>query len=378
MLRSDAEEIGVSYASRLVGRFAAETIKSYFKKGQLITAEIADAIEEDETVDGVKIMSALSCASVRGVSQKSYGIDPATGEIVADHHPVGVIAAQSIGEPGTQLSLDSKHRSGAVLADDTAQGLCRVEELFEVRTPKGQAYLTEISGVANTWEEGDHYIVQVTADDKEKVTLKLGERKSHIASGADVAAGDVVAALEDASEPLIAPMAGKAQVTNKAIVISPTSQSIVRYEIPGFKQLLVTDGEKVVAGQRLTNGSVNLHDLMRLQGVESTQRYIMNEILRIFAAQGQNIADKHLEIIVRQMFSRVQIEEAGDSEFVTGDVVSKLAVVEANEALVADNKQPAKSNAVATRNNQSFVVDRFIPKCCLLPRYHSCTHCCCY
>ncbi|MEI9914168.1 MAG: hypothetical protein WDN66_04290 [Candidatus Saccharibacteria bacterium] len=99
-----------------------------------------------------------------------------------------------------------------------------------------------------------------------------------------------------------------------------------------------------MAGQKLTNGSVNLHDLIRLQGVESTQRYIMNEILRIFAGQGQNIADKHLEIIVRQMFSRVQIEEAGDSEFVTGDIVSKLAVVEANEKLVKEKKQPAKVN----------------------------------
>ena len=117
---------------------------------------------------------------------------------------------------------------------------------------------------------------------------------------------------------------------------------MVRYEIPGFKQLQVKDGDKVVGGQRLTNGSINLHDLMRLQGVEATQRYIMSEILKIFAAQGQNIADKHLEIIVRQMFSRVQIEEAADSEFVTGDIVSKLAVVEANEALVADKKKPAK------------------------------------
>jgi DNA-directed RNA polymerase subunit beta' len=125
-------------------------------------------------------------------------------------------------------------------------------------------------------------------------------------------------------------------------MILPTSQSAVRYEIPGFKQLMVKDGDKVVAGQRLTNGSINLHELMRLQGVEATQRYIMNEILRIFASQGQNIADKHLEIIVRQMFSRVQIEESGDTEFVTGDIVSKLAVVEANEQLVAQGKQPAK------------------------------------
>ena len=344
MLRSDAEEIGVSYASRLTGRFAAETLKGFIKKGELFTPVVAETIDADKTIDGVKIMSALSGTSVRGVSRKSYGVDPATGLLVADHHPIGVIAAQSIGEPGTQLSLDSKHRSGAVLADDTAQGLSRIEELFEVRTPKGQAYLTEISGLANTWEEGDKYIVQVTADSKEKVTLKLGERRAHIKSGTDVMIGDVVAALEDASEPLVAPMSGKATVTDKAVVITPTASSVVRYEIPGFKQIMAKDGENVIAGQRLTNGSINLHDLIRLQGVEPTQRYIMNEILRIFAAQGQNIADKHLEIIVRQMFSRVQIEEAGDSDFVTGDVVSKLAVAEANELLVADKKHPVKFN----------------------------------
>jgi DNA-directed RNA polymerase subunit beta' len=344
MLRADASYIGVPYASRLAGRFAAETRKGFTKKGELITAEAAEKIEADESQDGVKIMSGLSCTNVRGVSQKSYGIDPATGELVANNHPIGVIAAQSIGEPGTQLSLDSKHRSGGAIADDTAQGLSRIEELFEVRAPKGQAYMTEISGVANTWEEGDHYVVQVTADDKEKVTMKLGERKAAIASGTDVVAGDVVAALEDASEALIAPMGGKAQVTNKAVIITPTKQSVVRYEIPGFKQLIIGDGDKVISGQRLTNGSINLQDLIRLQGVEPTQRYIMSEILKIFAAQGQNIADKHLEIIVRQIFSRVQIEEAGDSEFVTGDIVSKLAVVEANEALVADKKQPAKYN----------------------------------
>lgn len=342
MTRADSAEIGVSYASRLEGRYVAEKVADHLKPGELITHAIAEKIDADEKIDNVKIMSALSCTSVRGVGQKSYGVDPATGLLVASHHPIGVIAAQSIGEPGTQLSLDSKHRSGAVLADDTAQGLSRVEELFEARTPKGQAYLTDISGLANAWEEGDHYVVQVTADEKENVTLQLGERKAHLASGSDVAIGDVVAALEDGSEPLIAPMAGKIELTDKAVVITPTKQSVLRYEIPGFKQLFVKDGEHVVAGQRLTNGSINLHDLMRLQGVESTQRYIMNQILQIFAGQGQNIADKHLEIIVRQMFSRVQIEEAGDSEFVTGDVVSKLAVAEANEALVEVNKNPAK------------------------------------
>jgi DNA-directed RNA polymerase subunit beta' len=139
-------------------------------------------------------------------------------------------------------------------------------------------------------------------------------------------------------------MAGKVEVTEKSIIVTPAGQSVVRYEIPGFKQIMVQDGDSVVAGQRLTNGSINLPELMRLQGVQSTQRYIMNEILRIFAAQGQNIADKHLEIIVRQMFSRVQIEEASDSEFVTGDVVSKLAAVEANDGLTNAKKTPAKYN----------------------------------
>ncbi len=344
LLRADAAAIGVSYASRLEGRYAAQDVPGHITASELFTREIAEAIDADEKLDGVKIRSALSATSVHGVPQKSYGLDPATGQLVTSHNPIGVIAAQSIGEPGTQLSLDSKHRSGAVVADDTAQGLSRVEELFEARLPKGQAYLADIGGVVNTWEEGDHYIVQVTAADQEKVVVELDGRTPKIASGSDVAIGDVLASDEDGANPLISPMAGKAELTDKACIVTPTSKSTVRYEIPGFKQMQVQDGDTIVAGQRLTNGSINLHDLMRLQGVESTQRYIMNEILGIFAGQGQNISDKHLEIIVRQMFSRVQVEDAGDSEFVTGDVVSKLAVAEANEALVAAGKQPAKVN----------------------------------
>lgn len=345
MYRSDSEAIGVPISQRLEGRFAAENVKKYVKKGQLITTEIANAIEADETVESVRIMSVISCTSARGVSRESYGIDLATGNLVANDYPIGVIAAQSIGEPGTQLSLDSKHRAGAVTAgDDVTQGLTRVEELLEVRTPKGQAYLTDISGTVNAWEEGDHYIVQVTAKEQKALKLPLAGRVANINDGDEVVIGDVVAANDDGSEPLVTNMAGKVKVTDTAITITPTAKSVVRYEIPGFKQLQVEDGDEVTAGQRLTNGSINLHELMRLQGVEETQRYIINEILHIFASQGQNIADKHLEVIVRQMFSRVQIEEAGDSEFITGDVVSKLAVMEANEQLSASKKKPIKFN----------------------------------
>jgi DNA-directed RNA polymerase subunit beta' len=345
MYREDSEVVGVTFGSRLQGRFSAEPIKKYIKAGQLITAEIADAIDADDSLDAIRVMSVLSSSSVRGVGPKSYGIDLATGEIVANNYPIGVIAAQSIGEPGTQLSLDSKHRAGAVTAgDDVTQGLTRVEEILEVRTPKGQAYLTDITGAVSAWEEGDHYVVQVTAKEQKPLKIPLQGRQAKIADGEETSIGDVIASQEDGSEPISAPMSGKVQVTDTAITINPSAKSQVRYEIPGFKQLFIKDGDEVMAGQRLTNGSINLHELMRLQGIEATQRYIMNEILYIFASQGQNIADKHLEVIVRQMFSRVQIEDAGDSEFITGDIVSKLAVVEANDKLAGEGKNQARYN----------------------------------
>ena len=343
IFRSDAEEIGVPYGSRLSGRFAAENIGKYVKKAELITVEIAQAINDDTSLDGVRILSVLSCTSVKGIGRKSYGIDPATGELVADHHPAGVIAAQSIGEPGTQLTLRTFH-SGGVAGADITTGLPRVEELFEVRTPKGQAFLSEIEGVATVWEEGDHYVVQITASEDAKVEFKLEGRTPHIKQNGEVAIGDVIAANEDGADPIVSPIAGKVHLTKKLATILPSRQSVVKYDIPNFKQVMVKDGDDIVAGQRLTNGSINLHELMRLQNVEATQRYIMNDILKIFASQGQNINDKHLEVIVRQMFSRVQVEEAGDSQFVTGDIVSKLAVVEANENLAAEGKTPAKYN----------------------------------
>ena len=341
MYRADAEEIGIVYAARLEGRYAAEKVGKLLKRGDLITGAIAKEIEADANIDGLRVLSVLSSTSVKGVPRKSYGVDPATGQLVAIAHPVGVIAAQSIGEPGTQLTLRTFH-SGGVAGEDITTGLPRVEELFEARAPKGQAFLAEIGGTVSAWEEGEYYVVQIAADDSARVEWKLGSRKAQIANNTEVAIGDVLAAEEDGSEPIVATIAGKTHVTKTKIMVEPTAKSVMRYEIPGYKQPTVKDGDVVIAGQRLTNGSINLHELMRLQGVEATQRYIMNEVLRIFASQGQNIADKHLEIIVRQMFSRVQIEDAGATEFVTGDIVSKLAVVEANEQLAKENKAPAK------------------------------------
>ncbi len=339
--RSETDETMVDFGDRLYSRYAAEDITGHIKRNELITRDIADAIQADTKVESVKIMSILSAKTLNGIPRRSYGLDMATGQLIANASPVGVIAAQSVGEPGTQLTLRTFHASG-VAGEDITQGLPRVDELFEARSPKGQAFISEIDGKVKIWDDGQQHIVQVTPPKGRSEKLALDGRKAQVKTGTEVLAGDVLAAGKDDKKPLIAPFDGSVEIADKkTIIISDTAQTPLRYEVPGTRQLSVTDGDEVKAGDRLTGGSINLHDLMKLKGVEATQRYMINEVLRIYASQGQNIADKHLEIIIRQMFSRVQIEDSGDSLFVTGDIVSKTAAVDANEKLVADGKEPA-------------------------------------
>jgi len=342
IFRTEAEETMVSFGDRIYGRCAAEDIKVdgkvIAKRGEIIVREVADKVEASDLTEA-RIFSILTDPSLRGISIRSYGIDMATGAMVKAYEPVGVIAAQSVGEPGTQLTLNTFHSSG-VAGEDITQGLPRVEELFEARTPKGQAWLTEVAGDVEVWENGDMYVVQVTPSAGRSETLDIDGRIARLKSGSEVRAGDVIASDEDERRPLVAPFDGKVQITKKQVVLTAGPTAPVRYEIPGFKQLTVSSNDHVEAGSRLTTGSINLHDSLRLKGIEATERYIINEVLRIYAAQGQDISAKHLEVIVRQMFSRVQIEDPGDSLFVTGDIVSKAAVVEANQQLTKDGKVP--------------------------------------
>jgi len=333
IFRNESELTMINFGNRLFGRFTAEEIPGHVGKDELITREIADAIEADESLESVKIQSVLSTKNLRGIPQKSYGIDMATGALVARAQPVGVIAAQSVGEPGTQLTLRTFH-AGGVAGGDITQGLPRVEELFEARTPKGQAFVTEVTGLVDTWEDGKKYIVQVTPAAGHVERIALEGRTVAIKAGSNVKAGDILASAEGEAKPLTAPFDGVVEIAEDTLVLAANASAPVRYEVPGATQLVVRSGDMVEAGDRLSIGSLNLHDRMRLKGTEATQRYIINEVLRIYAAQGQDVADKHLEIIVRQMFSRVQVEDPGDSSFVTGDIVSKAAVVEANAELV--------------------------------------------
>jgi DNA-directed RNA polymerase subunit beta' len=335
--RAESDLTMIDFGNRLFGRYTAEEVPGHIGKDELITREVADAIEADSDVTEVKIQSVLSTKNLSGIPRKSYGIDMATGSLVDNAQPVGVIAAQSVGEPGTQLTLRTFHASG-VAGGDITQGLPRVEELFEARSPKGQAYVTEVAGLVDVWEDGKNYVVQVTPESGHVERIPLEGRTITVKAGSNVKVGDVLATSEGESKPLTAPFDGVVEIAEDTLVIAANASAPIRYEIPGSAQLVVKANDIVEAGDRLTIGSLNLHDLMRLKGVEATQRYIINEVLRIYAAQGQDVADKHLEIIVRQMFSRVQVEDPGDGDFVTGDIVSKAAVVDANAQLAAEGK----------------------------------------
>ena len=342
--RSETNDTMIDFSKRLYGRYTAEEVPGYVGKDELITKEIADAIEEDDDIKSVKIQSVLSTSCLRGIPRRSYGIDMATGKLVEADQPVGVIAAQSVGEPGTQLTLNTFHSSG-VGGSDITQGLPRVEELFEARNPKGQAFISEISGTVDIWENGKNYVIQIAPESGKVKRYPFSDQQTIvIKSGSSVKKGDLLAKTDDQSKSIVAPFDGVVEVADDSIVIVAKANAPVRYEVPGTYQLSVKAGDFVEPGDRLTSGSLNLQDLMRLKGIEATERYIINEILRIYAAQGQDVADKHLEIIVRQMFSRVQIEDSGDSEFVTGDIVSKAAVAEKNQELAKSGKKLIQYN----------------------------------
>lgn len=340
--KAEIKAAGVEFSAWVSGRYTAEVIPGYLEANELITPEIATQLEADDNVSAVKIQSILTTKAVRGIPQRAYGIDMSTRALVAANQPVGVIAAQSLGEPGTQLTLDTKHGSGVAGSGAIARGLPRVEELLEARSPKGQAWISTINGTCEVWEDGNHYVVQITpiAGKTEKIALE--GRRAKVKDGAAVKTGDVIASKNKGMEPIIAGFDGIAQLVDDAIMLTANASGPVRIEIPNDAEMLVKSGATVEAGDRLTTGSLNLQDQLKYKGAEATARYIMNDVLAVYAAQGHEISSKHLEIIVHQMFSRVSIDNEGDSSFVMGDVVSLAAVSAENEELIKAGKQPAE------------------------------------
>ena len=296
---TDGKEEIESLQERITGRFSCETIcnkdgEVLVKANHMITPKRAARIMQEgvdangNPLEQVKIRTILTCRSHIGICAKCYGANMATGEPVQVGEAVGIIAAQSIGEPGTQLTMRTFH-TGGVAGGDITQGLPRVEELFEARKPKGLAIITEIAGVA---------------------TIKDTKKKREI------------------------------------IVTNPEDGDSKTYLIPYGSRIKIMDGAVLEAGDELTEGSVNPHDILRIKGVRAVQDYMLREVQRVYRLQGVEISDKHIEVLVRQMLKKIRIENNGDTEFLPGTLVDSLEFEDVNEAMVKEGKEPAEGKQV--------------------------------
>ena len=252
----------------------------------MITRDIAEEIEKCG-IKSVHVRSVLACRTEHGVCAKCYGMNLATGEPVNVGEAVGIIAAQSIGEPGTQLTMRTFH-TGGVAGEDITQGLPRVEELFEARKPKGLAVIAENSGVVKINETKKKREVSIVSDD--------GEAKNYL--------------------------------------------------IPYGSRLVVTEGQRVEAGDELTEGSVNPHDILKIRGVKGVQMYLLQEVQKVYRMQGVEINDKHIEIIIRQMLRKVRVEDSGDTDMLPGSLVDIFEFEKKNKEIIEKGGQPAIAKRV--------------------------------
>ena len=295
----DGNEGIESLQERITGRYLCEDIKDIdgnvlVKANHMVTPKRAELIikkgvdENGEPLKKIKIRTILTCRSHRGVCAKCYGANMATGEPVQVGEAVGIIAAQSIGEPGTQLTMRTFH-TGGVAGDDITQGLPRVEELFEARKPKGLAIITEFAGTATINDTKKRREIIVT-------NHETGESKAYL--------------------------------------------------IPYGSRIKIQDGAELEAGDELTEGSVNPHDILKIKGLRAVQDYMIQEVQRVYRLQGVDINDKHIEVIVRQMLKKVRVEEAGDTEFLPGTNVDRLVFEDVNEEMEKEGKTPATGEQI--------------------------------
>ncbi len=344
----DSELMNKPFDRRLFGRVSAENLKD--KDGKVIIKKNQgiDDMQAKDIVDAgitqVKCRSVLKCRLTRGICQLCYGYDLGFNEMVNLGAAVGIVAAQAIGEPGTQLTMRTFHTGGSASVKDITQGLPRVEELFEAREPKGQAYVSEIEGTVSVSSlNSKEQLVQIQGADVQKDVYALAEgEQSLIKDGTHVDTGDTLYIAADGKNVKVKD-AGIARVEKEKITVVYEGDSLREYVVPSNYTLLVKEGDLIPKGTPLTEGSLNPGQVMELQGTESAQKYIVREVQDIYVSQGQNIHDKHVEIIVRQMFSKMRVTESGDSELINGDMIDKAKFMEMNERLVNDNRQPAKA-----------------------------------
>lgn len=316
--------VGRTAMKKVVNPKSGETI---VKTGHIISDTAAEEIDTLQ-IEDVHIRSILKCKSAWGLCQRCYGLDLAKGTPIEMGEAVGIVAAQSIGEPGTQLTMDTKHSTG--VGGDITQGLPRVEEIFEARAPKGQAILADIEGVVKITKKDNKQLISIAPANQKITEYELSGMKPTVKTGDSVKRSSIMAKSADGKKTIKAGGNGTVKVSKAGISLVHEGGNLHEYTVSEYTTIEVKNGDTVTTGQRLTEGSVNLQDMLSLSGEEAVQRYIIDEVQAIYLSQGQTIAAKHIEVIIRQMFSRVRIEEPGDTEFISGDVVSTTMLYEEN------------------------------------------------
>jgi DNA-directed RNA polymerase subunit beta' len=353
-------------AERIYGRIAAapitdpETGEIIIQTGEMYTEDISEMVDA-AGLDDIYVYSPMTCEMHRGICAKCYGIDLARGKLVEMGSAVGIVAAQSIGEPGTQLTLRTFHTGGTASAGgDITQGLPRVEELFEARQrPKGEATITEIGGVAEVRiVEGvrhvfmtDRKLVDDVYEIPEGWTIKVKD-KAKVEQGAVLAEND--------DEVIVSRNEGRVSLEDGLKVIWESVDER-DYPIPAGMRLLVSDGETIQAGDALTEGSLNPHRILEILGADAVTQYLLREVQKVYRPQGQNIHDKHFEAIIRKMLSKVMITTSGDTEMLPGELVEVADFLENNAEIIDEGGEPAQAEQVllgitkAALNTDSFL-----------------------
>ncbi len=369
IIRRGDDVAGQGFESRIFGRYTAkrvtdpETGEILAKRDELIIREVALRIEESN-VEEVFVRSPTTCELRFGLCAKCYGMDLGRGKPVELGAAVGIVAAQSIGEPGTQLTLRTFHTGGVAAGGDITTGLPRVEELFEARKkPKGEAITSDIAGTV-------HVIYPDMPDGQRAVRVedsKLVKDEYHIPGNwslkidekPEVEDGEILATRGKSK--IVATHGGKVSMKDRTVLITYEEREEHEYDIPASARLLVKEAQKIEAGQRLTEGSLNPHRILRIKGKESCELYLLTEVQKVYRSQGQNINDKHFEVIIRKMLSKVQITNPGDTDLLPGDLIDRLYLKEINEQMLQEGKRPARAMQVllgvtkASLNTESFL-----------------------
>ncbi len=348
----ESEKIGEAFEHRIYGRTLADNIADpktgeiLLKKGLTLDNPAVRTIMQHD-ISEIAVRSIMTCQTIGGICQKCYGLDLGTNQLVEPGTAVGIIAAQSIGEPGTQLTMRTFHMGGVADESDITQGLTRVEELFEARPPKSPAVISEIAGKVKVKHKANVNEVAVISD--EPITLTYHMTKSYkveVKEGDKLKEGQVLAKGHTKKQIIKAESKGKVQKITKTTIQILSEGTIEKvYEIPARRTLKVKTGDIVGIGSPLTAGHINLRELQKMADIYDVEKYIMAEVQSIYASQGQTINDKHIEIIVRQMFSKTRITDPGDTKFLTGEIVDALKFEQEN----AETKKAKKNLAEGER-----------------------------